>query len=729
MGKEDQVMARIKSLIDKPELIRNMGIVAHIDHGKTTLSDNLLFHAGMISKESTGKQLALDFREDEQARGITINAANISMVHEFEGSEYLMNMIDTPGHVDFGGDVTRAMKAVDGVIVVACAVEGVMPQTKTVIAQALREHVKPTLFINKVDRLVNELKLSPEELQNRFIKIITSVNKIIKQRQPDEVNWEVGVEEGSVAFGSAFHNWAINVPYMKKTGITFKDIIEYCVSGNERELADKAPAYEIILNMAVKHLPNPLEAQKFRIPQIWKGDVEDEVGKSMMSCDPNGKLAMMVTNIQVFDKREGEVATGRIFSGTIRIGQDAYLVGAKSTERVQQVGVYMGATRINTDYVSAGNIVGITGLKKASAGETVSVEDIASFEGLVYTSDPVVTMAVEAKSMKDLPQVIEVLRQVAKEDPTLQVKIDEETGEHLLSGMGELHLEVITNRIKADGLGIETSPPIVVYRETITGSYGPVEGKSPNKHNKFQISIEPLEEAVYDAIVSGEVAEGRRKDKSKDIRAQLVDLGMDREEARRVIDVYKGNMMVDMTRGVQHLDEIMELMLDAFEDVMGTGPLAKEPVIRVKVKLMDATLHEDAIHRGPAQIYPAIRRPIRADMLKAKPILLEPVQNVWVDVPQDYMGSITRELQRRRGVIGEMNQKEELMTIEGKMPIGESFGFAGDLRSASEGHALWSTENAGFDKLPVELQQKIISQIRERKGLKKEIPKAEEFMV
>ncbi|MEA3254217.1 MAG: elongation factor EF-2, partial [Candidatus Altiarchaeota archaeon] len=208
-----------------------------------------------------------------------------------------------------------------------------------------------------------------------------------------------------------------------------------------------------------------------------------------------------------------------------------------------------------------------------------------------------------------------------------------------------------------------------------------------------------------------------------------VDLGMDREEARRVIDVYRGNMMVDMTRGIQHLDEIMELMLDAFEDVMDTGPLAKEPVIRVKVKLMDATLHEDAIHRGPAQIYPAIRRPIRADMLKANPLLLEPVQNVWVDVPQDYMGSITRELQRRRGVIGEMNQKEELMTIEGKMPIGESFGFAGDLRSASEGHALWSTENAGFDKLPMELQQKIISQIRERKGLKKEIPKAEEFMV
>ncbi len=728
MGREEQMMKKIKTLIDKPEKIRNMGIVAHIDHGKTTLSDNLLYHAGMISKESAGKQLALDFREDEQARGITINAANISMVHEFENDEYLINMIDTPGHVDFGGDVTRAMRAVDGVIVVVCAVEGVMPQTKTVIAQALKERVKPTLFINKVDRLINELKLSPEELQNRFLRIITNVNKIIRQRQPEGVNWEVNVEKGSVAFGSAFHNWAINVPYMKKSGITFKDIIEYCVNDNEKELADKAHAYEIILDMVIRHLPSPLEAQKFRIPQIWKGDIESDIGKSMLNSDPNGKLAMMITNIQVFDKREGEVATGRIFSGTISTGQDVYLVGAKSTERVQQVSVYMGATRINTESVPAGNVVGITGLKKAFAGETISVEDIPPFEALVYTSEPVVTMAVEAKNMKDLPRVIEVLRQVAKEDPTLRVKIDEETGEHLLSGMGELHLEVITNRIKAGGLDIETSPPIVVYRETVTKSYGPIEGKSPNKHNKFLISIEPLEETVYDAIVSGEIPEGRRKDRSKDIRAQLVDLGMDREEARRVIDIYRGNIMVDMTRGIQHLDEVMELILDAFEDVMDNGPLAKEPVIRVKVKLMDASLHEDAIHRGPAQVYPAIRKPIYATMLKAGPILLEPVQNIWIDVPQDYMGSVTRELQKRRGIIGEMKQKEELMTIEGKMPIGESFGFAGDIRSASEGHALWSTENAGFDKLPMELQHKIISQVRERKGLKKELPKAEEFM-
>ncbi len=208
----------------------------------------------------------------------------------------------------------------------------------------------------------------------------------------------------------------------------------------------------------------------------------------------------------------------------------------------------------------------------------------------------------------------------------------------------------------------------------------------------------------------------------------MVDLGMDKEEARRVINIYHGNIMVDMTRGIQHLDEVMELIFDSFEDVMNNGPLAKEPVTGAKVILTDATLHEDAIHRGPAQIYPALKRPIYACMLLSQPSLLEPIQNVYIDVPQDYMGGVTRELQRRRGIVGNMSQKDELMTIESKSPVAESFGFAGDIRSASEGHALWSTENAGFDKLPQELQFKAIMQIRERKGLSKELPKAQDFM-
>ncbi|MCD6474493.1 MAG: GTP-binding protein, partial [Thermoplasmata archaeon] len=186
MGRKEENIKKAKELMYKPERIRNIGVVAHIDHGKTTFSDNLLAGAGMISEELAGTQLVLDYDEQEQARGITINAAAASMVHEYEGEEYLINLIDTPGHVDFGGDVTRAMRAVDGAIVVVCAVEGVMPQTETVLRQALRERVRPVLLINKVDRLINELKLDADEMQKRFVKIITEVNKLIKKMAPDE---------------------------------------------------------------------------------------------------------------------------------------------------------------------------------------------------------------------------------------------------------------------------------------------------------------------------------------------------------------------------------------------------------------------------------------------------------------------------------------------------------------------------------------------------------------
>ena len=308
MGRKEEMIGKITHLMDQPDNIRNMGIVAHIDHGKTTLSDNLLAGAGMMSFELAGKQLVLDSDIQEQERGITIDAANVSMVHDSKDKSYIINMIDTPGHIDFGGNVTRAMRAVDGVIVVVCAVEGAMPQTETVLRQAIKERVKPILFINKVDRLINELKLNPEEMQNRFIEIIYEFNKIIRNMAPKEFkkDWQVKVENGSVAFGSAYNNWAINVPVMKETGITFKDIIEMNREGRVKELAKKAKVHEIILDMVVKHLPAPLTAQKYRVPKIWPGDIESKDGKAMIECNPKGKLAIMITDLKI-DIQAGEV--------------------------------------------------------------------------------------------------------------------------------------------------------------------------------------------------------------------------------------------------------------------------------------------------------------------------------------------------------------------------------------------------------------------------------------
>jgi len=412
---------KVTRIMKKPEQIRNIAICAHIDHGKTTLTDNLLAGAGMMSEELAGKQLLMDFHEDEQERGITIDTASVSMVHELEGKEYLINLMDTPGHVDFGGDVTRAMRAVDGAVVLSCAVEGIMPQTETVLKQALREKVKPILFINKVDRLIKELQLTPEQMQERFVGVINSVNEFIKSIAPEEYEkrgWQVKVDDGSVCFGSAFHNWALSLDYMKKKGITFKDIIEAYNNNSWEELKKKAPLHEVLLNAIIRHHPNPVQAQEYRIPKIWHGDIESPLGQSLTKCDPNGPLAFVVTKV-VVDPQAGEIAAGRLFSGTMKRGMDAYLNIGKAKLRVQQVYIYNGAKKEIVDNVPAGNIIGVAGLKNAYPGETVSAEEIEPFEKIKHLFEPVVTKAIEALKPSDLPKLIEVLRQIGKEDPSI----------------------------------------------------------------------------------------------------------------------------------------------------------------------------------------------------------------------------------------------------------------------------------------------------------------------
>lgn len=719
-----KMVDRVTSLYKDPEFVRNIAICAHIDHGKTTLSDNLLAGAGMMSEELAGNARALDFHEDEAARGITIDSAAVSMVHTLEGNDHLINLIDTPGHVDFGGDVTRAMRAVDGAVVLSCAVEGIMPQTETVLRQALRERVKPILFINKVDRLIKELKLTPEAMQERFVKIINSVNELIVGIAEKEFGekWKVNVADGSVCFGSAFHNWALSVPYMQKHGISFKDIIDAYESGEDekrKELAKKAPLHVVLLNAVIRHLPNPVVAQEYRIPRIWHGDVDSPFGKSLKTADPKGALGFIVTKV-VVDPQAGEICMGRLYSGTARKGTHVHLAKAKEDQRVQQIYIYNGAKREIVDNVPAGNIVGFGGLRGAYPGETVSEGEQTPFEAITHIFDPVITKAIEAKKAADLPKLVDVLMQVSKEDPSVKVEINQETGEHLLHGMGELHLEIIENRIKTEKkMEVITSPPIVTYRETITGrNEVAAEGKSPNKHNRLYFHVEPLEDSLREAVKKGNLPEGRIKKKDQSVWQALEEAGMDSKTSRNVREIYNGNMFIDATRGIVHIGEIIEMVLDMFEEVMTQGPLARDPCVGIKVVLDDVKLHEDAIHRGPAQLYPAVREGIRLAMMQAKPMLFEPVQTMQFDAPDQYMGEISKLIQNKRGQLLDMTQEGDTVSVKGKMPVAEMFGLAGDLRSATGGRGSSFLLDQAFERLPDELQKKVLDQIRNRKGLK-----------
>lgn len=728
MADKETSLDKIKRLVSNQKNIRNVATSAHIHHGKTAFTDNLLAAAGMMASKNAGdleEGMATWQHSDEQERLMTVDSANVSMVHNFQGEEYLVNLIDTPGHVDFGGNVTRAMRAIDGTFVLVCAVEGIMPQTETVIRQALKERVKPVLFINKVDRLINELQVTPEQMQERFKKIIEKFNHLIDQIAEKEFapKFKVNVADGSVAFGSARENWALSIPFMMKKKISFKDIYKLYDGSLSPEDRDKwvwenAPLYEVILDMAVKHLPNPIEAQAYRIPKIWRGDPESEFGKHLIKCDKSGEVAFVITRI-VIDPRSGkEISAGRLYSGTIKPGMDIYANNAKQKGKIQQVLVYNGIKPEQLENVPAGNVLAVSGLN-LDVGETITENEQTSFEEIKHIFQPVITKSIEVTKTADLPKLIEILRKVSKEDPSIKVAINEETGESLISGMGELHLEIIENRIKTEkGLEVKTSNPIVVYRESVGKSSGQAfEGRSPNKHNSFFIRVEPLDNELSDLIDKGELPEGRMKKRNDAVVSTLSKIGWGSDEIRNVKDIYKGSMFFDETRGEVHIGEVIEMILDAFEMVMDQGPLAREPCMRMKVTLEDIKLHEDAIHRGPAQVYPAVREAITEAMKNANATLLEPLQIHLIEVPESFMGAATKLVGGKRGQLLDMTQEAGQAQLKAKIPVAEMIGWSSDLRSATEGRGTSSLVDQQFEKIPALLQAEIIRKIRDRKGL------------
>ncbi|MEM2768857.1 MAG: elongation factor EF-2 [Candidatus Anstonellales archaeon] len=730
MARKEYVVEEVVKIMSNIENVRNIAIIAHVDHGKSTLTDSLVARAGLISKELAGEQRILDFEELEQKRGITIKAANISLGFNFRDKDYVINLIDTPGHVDFGGHVTRALRAVDGVILVVDSVEGVMPQTETVLRQALKERAKPVVFINKVDRLINELKLDSKQMMERIGKIINNINKIIDSAAPPEFksSWKVSVEAGTVAIGSAFNKWALSLPYLKEKGISFQKLYELVQQEKKKEAIELAPLDEVILGMVIQHLPNPRKAQEYRIKHLWHGDYESPVGKSMLNCDPNGPLVGVVIGV-VHDKNAGEISVLRLFSGKVQKGQDVYVISRNELTKIQQVAIYMGPDRVNVDSVIAGNIAAVIGVKDVFIGETVSSQVIEPFEQIKHYSEPVVTKSVEPRNSKDLAKLIDVLKQLSREDPTLKVEINHETGEYLISGMGELHLEIVEHKIKNEqGVDIVVSPPIVVYRETIKNDLKePIESKSPNKHNRFYIVVEKLPDEVRKWIVEQGFMGGKIKNVDYVVK-KLIELGMDRDEAKNFWSIYDGNILINATKGIQYLNETQELIIQGFIEAMQKGPLAQEKVVGVKVKLVDAMLHEDHVHRGPAQVIPAVKRGIYAAMIKAGTTLLEPKQKVLFQIPHEYAGAILNIVNGKRGQLLDMQQDEESTTIIAIFPVAEMFGFSNEVRGASQGRALWYPEYWGFEEIPRDLLDRTVRQIRERKGLPPEPPTVEVFL-
>lgn len=720
---------QILKIIGDKKHIRNFGVIAHVDHGKTTMSDSLLASSGIISPSVAGQALALDSMKLEQDRQMTIVQANVTLLYEKDDQEYVINMIDTPGHIDFTGRVTRSLRAIDGAVVVSDSVEGIMTQTETVTRQALEERVRPVLYINKIDRLIKELRLAPDKMQEWLLEIINNFNRLIEIYAEPEYRdkWKVSIQDGSVSFGSAKDKWGFNSDVMKKKGISFKDIYAaYSEGGDVKALAEKAPLYDAVLGMVVKHHPPPDVAQKYRIPKIWKGDLESDLGKALLNCDDNGPAVMMIVNMTV-DPAAGPVAIGRLFSGKIKDGDRVHIIDTKREGRIQSVNFFMGNQREMVGELAAGNIPALLGLEHARAGQTLStVPNVPTFEGIQYVSEPVVQIAVEPKHPKDLPKLVEALNRITIEDPNLQVKINEESGETVIAGMGVLHLEIATALIADAKVEIVTSQPLINYRETIRGAAGPIMAKSPNRHNKIFMKVEPLDEKVAEMIRNGTLNEYKDK---KEVQKILKEAGWDGDDAKRVMRFdTRGNVMVDGTKGVQFVQESTDSILSGFDDTMKEGPLTREQVRGCKFTFTHFVPHEDPAHRGLSQLGPASRRACMGAMLLAQPVLLEPTLGIEVRIPQELIGNVAGVISGKRGKVLNMEQKGVVNIVTGEIPASETFDLSEVMRGQTAGKAMWNTHFKAWTPVPNSILGTIVSDLRKRKGLSPEPPTADEFI-
>jgi elongation factor 2 len=479
--------------------------------------------------------------------------------------------------------------------------------------------------------------------------------------------------------------------------------------------------------MFCEHLPNPIEAQPYRQTQIWPGEPDSPVGKGMAKVDPSAPLLMCISTIEV-DPHSGVVAIGRVFSGSVEKGKTVYLVTRHQKGTIQQVYMSMATDRVIVDRIPAGNIAALSGLPSVHVGETVAEEGVATqpFEGLRYVSDAVVTVAVEPEDVKDLPLFDKVIHKLTLEDPNLHFIINKESGEYLLSGMGELHLEVTAYRMQEAGLKVKISKPIVIYRETISHDYRgpPIMGKSPNKHNKLWVTLEKLPDEVIEALKTEKISEMQTREERQKALKQF---GWSTDDARNVIAIEGTNILVNRIKGRQYVEEIIDHVKSGFREAVYTSVLAKEPAYGLKVNLEDVMVHEDPVHRGPAQILPMTWRPIWCAFLLSDPKLLEPLLSFECKVPNEFVSSVIGIVQKRRGKILDMVNEEDMVIVKAEMPVAESFGLADELRSSTQGRAFWATQFSRWAPVSEAMQAEIIKQIRERRGLSPTPPRAEEF--
>ncbi|OAF70308.1 hypothetical protein A3Q56_01921 [Intoshia linei] len=830
---------QIRNLMDHSLNIRNMSVIAHVDHGKSTLSDSLISQAGIIAGERAGDTRFTDTRKDEQDRCITIKSTAISLFYTFNDgdlktmkqpkyedcNDFLVNLIDSPGHVDFSSEVTAALRVTDGALVVVDCVSGVCVQTETVLRQAIDELIKPVLFMNKMDLALTTLKYTPEQLYLIFERVCGDVNTIIQTYQDESGptgDLSVNPQDGTVGFGSGLQSWAFTTKqfaqmYAEKFKVDYTKLMKrfwgnhffnsktnkwsktpdrdstrgFCkyilepicmifkgclekpreealkmiekigvkLNSEQKDLKEKSllkevmrlwlPAGKTLMEMIVIHLPSPVIAQKYRAKLLYDGDLSDPTAQSIMNCDKSGPLMMYISKMVPTTDKGRFYAFGRVFGGTVASGQKVRILGANyirgkktdsATKNVQRTILMMGRYIEAINDVPCGNICGLVGVDEylIKTGTITDHPDTAPMKTMKFSVSPVVRVAVEACNPSELPKLIEGLKRLAKSDPMVQVETAE-NGEKVIAGAGELHLEICLKDLEEDHakIKIRKSDPVVSYRETIIDTFDiPCLAKSPNNHNRLFMTAEPLCSAFTDAVDNKEIF--LRQDVKERGRILIDKCEFGSNEIKKIWcygpDVFGPNVVVDCSRGVSYLNEIKDSVIAAFQNITKAGVLCNENMRGVRMNIMDATLHADAIHRGGGQIIPTAKNCFYAAQMAAKPRLMEPVYLVEIRCPESVSGGVYKTLNARRGHVFETPVTETTsLNLRAYLPVVESFGFNGAVRSATGGQAFPQCIFDHWDLVEVDpfkedsTTNAIVMTVRKRKGLKLVMPKFEDY--
>jgi len=832
----------IRAIMDKKKNIRNMSVIAHVDHGKSTLTDSLVSKAGIIAGAKAGETRFTDTRKDEQDRCITIKSTAISLYYTMTEEDckfilqereegcmsFLINLIDSPGHVDFSSEVTAALRVTDGALVVVDCVSGVCVQTETVLRQAIAERIKPVLFMNKMDLALLTLQLESEDLYQTFQRILENVNVIIATYGSEDGpmgDIMVDPSKGTVGFGSGLHGWAFTLKqfasmYSSKFGIEAPKLMKrlwgdqfyhpkekkwskqqnagyvrgftqyildpiykvfnFCMkepkekalaliekigvtltTDEKNDLFEKQllktvmrkwlPAGEALLQMISIHLPSPHTAQKYRTELLYEGPNDDEAAVAMKNCDVNGPLMMYISKMVPTSDKGRFYAFGRVFSGAVSTGQKVRIMGPNFTpgkkedlylKAIQRTILMMGRYVESIEDVPCGNICGLVGVDQflVKTGTISTYAEAHNMKVMKFSVSPVVRVAVECKNPADLPKLVEGLKRLAKSDPMVQCMI-EESGEHIIAGAGELHLEICLKDLEEDhaGIPIKKSDPVVSYRETVQAESDRMcLSKSPNKHNRLFMKAVNMPDGLAEDIDDGKVTP--RQELKERARFLADTYEYDVTEARKIWtfgpDGTGPNMVIDCTKGVQYLNEIKDSVVAGFQWATKEGVLAEENMRGVRFNIHDVTLHADAIHRGGGQIIPTARRVLYACCLTAEPRLLEPVYLVEIQCPEQAVGGIYGVLNRKRGHVFEEAQTPgtPMFVVKAYLPVNESFGFTADLRSNTGGQAFPQCVFDHWQILPGDPFEpsskpaQIVAETRKRKGLKEGIPALDNYL-